>query len=124
MGLFRLSCLFMPPDVPPDSSSTVVMGSPIPSQSLKVSQYHTPSREWRSQDVSSPTSCRSSSSRASLRAPPPLPSSRSSRPSRKTSPTLPLSTTKRKLKPPTHARTERYVMQVHPRSHLAIRPKL
>merc|ERR1712087_259712 len=91
---FRPSCPFTPLEEPPVSLLTLVMVSPIPSQSSKVSLYHTPSREWRSLDVSSPTSCRSFSLSRLPRASPPLPSSRSSRPSRKILPTSPLTTTR------------------------------
>merc|ERR1712087_70069 len=102
---FRPSCPFTPPEEPPVSLWTLVMVSPIPSQSSKVSPCHTLLREWRSLDVSSPTSCRSSSSSQLPRASPPLPSSRSSRPLRKTSLTLPPGTMKRRLRPPTPPRT-------------------
>merc|ERR1712032_986809 len=62
-----------PLEEPPVSLSTLVMVSPIPYQSSKVSPFPTPSKRWTSLDVFLPTTSRSSSSRASPKDLPPLP---------------------------------------------------
>merc|ERR1712032_732454 len=72
-SLSRPSCPFTPLEEPPVSLSTLVMVSPIPSQSSKVSPFPTPSKRWTSLDVFLPTTSRSSSSRASPKDSPPLP---------------------------------------------------